>query len=131
MPRLVLVCERIRVEKSMLLVCILCGALCIISSCIKAGPGGGRVVQMVGDHPIEIVATTPGGMTTELYDLPDGTRACKFQCGRLKITLEHEVLTVNGQRYIIPKKDDSIQIEDTRVKINGQLAEPEKLGKNE
>jgi hypothetical protein len=124
MPRLVLVCEKMRVEKSLLLVCILCGALCILSSCIKAGPGGARVAKMVGDHPVEIIATTNADIDDELYDLPDGTRAYKFQSGRLKITLEHEVLTVNGERYIIPKKDDSIQIEDTRVKINGRLAKP-------
>jgi hypothetical protein len=53
----------------------------------------------------------------------------EYECFDLKVRLENEVLTVNGNRYIIPHKDDSIKVVDgragIRVEINGQLAQPE------
>ncbi len=53
----------------------------------------------------------------------------EYECFDLKVRLENEVLTVNGKRYVIPHKDDSIKVVDgragIRVEINGQLAKPE------
>lgn len=45
--------------------------------------------------------------------------------GKLNIRLEDEVLTVNGKKYVIPNKDDSITVKNGRVEINGQPAQPQ------
>ena len=48
-----------------------------------------------------------------------------YDGGNCKVKLENEILTVNGKKYLVANKKDSIKIEDDRVQINGKKAKPE------
>jgi hypothetical protein len=96
-------------------------ATCMLSSCAESK----RTVE-VGKHSLEIIETHTGGWGRGcLYSLPDGTRAYTYVSDTVEVKLEHEVLTVNGKRYVLLHEDDSIKILDGRVEINGQPAKPE------
>jgi hypothetical protein len=108
-------------NRTALLIYVLGVTSCMLCSCAQSK----RTVQ-VGEHSLEIIESRGGTWGhSELYSLPDGTRAYTYESDTVKVKLEHEVLTVNGKTYIIPRKDDSVRIIDGRVEINGQLAKPE------
>ncbi len=110
-------------NRTVLVWCALGVVFCILSSCARS-----KWTDKVGEHYLEIIEThTFGGgeARSSFQTMPDGTQAYIYQSDTLKVRLEHEVLTVNGKRYLIPKKDDSIRIKDGRVEINGQQAKPE------
>lgn len=108
-------------SRTILVLCILSAAACVLCSCAESK----RVVQ-VGGHSVEIIETHTGGWGRgELYSLPDGTRAYTYESNTVNVRLENEMLTVNGKKYVIPHKDDSLTIKDGRVEINGQPAKPE------
>ena len=111
-----------KMNRTILLLCVLGVFSCMLPSCAESK----RTVQ-VGRHSLEIIETSPGGSgRSDLYDLPDGTRAYTYESNTVSVKLEHEVLVVNGKRYVIPNKDDSIKVKNGRVAISGQPAKPEK-----
>jgi len=109
-------------NRAILVLCVLGAASCTLCSCRSEYRGGGKV----GGHRISIIETrlgqTYGGGGTQT--LPDGKQIYTHEGGKLKVRLEDEVLTVNGRKYVLPKKDDSITLRNGRVEINGQPAQP-------
>jgi hypothetical protein len=82
----------------------------------------------VGDHKLEVIEThlLGGGWSqSSWYGTPDGMPAFTHEGRTLHVKLEHEILTVNDKRYVIPKEDDSLRIKNRRVWINGRRAKPE------
>ncbi len=105
-------------RRTLLLLCVLGTTPCILSSCRN------KSMQYVGQHRVEIIERTPNG-TTRMERFPDGRVVFTHETGDTSVMLEDEVLTVNGKRYVLAHKDDSITITDGRVEINGQPAKPE------
>jgi len=99
--------------------CVLSVALCILSSCRSRY----KSMQYVGKHRVEISEGTPNG-TTRMQKFPDGKLVFTHESDETSVRLEDEVLTVNGKRYVLAHKDDSIKITDGHVEINGQPAKP-------
>jgi hypothetical protein len=54
----------------------------------------------------------------------------EYRSESLVVTIAGEALTVNGRRYLIPDKNDSIRVRDENVWINGQPAKSESKGTN-
>ncbi len=107
--------------RTILWLCVLGATPFMLFSCGKSE----RTLR-VGDHQLDISETRLGGWGRgTLYSLPDGTQAYTYESNTIKVKLEHEVLTVNGKRYLVPHTDDSVRITDDRVEINGQPARPE------
>ena len=98
--------------------CMLCVALFVLASC------GSRCTQYVGDHLVEIIDGHVQSMRSTTTATSDGTPVYTYESSLLRVRLEGEVLTVNGIRYIVPEKDDSICIRRGRVEINGERAKP-------
>jgi hypothetical protein len=48
-----------------------------------------------------------------------------------QVSLQNEVLTVNGKRYAVPNKNDSIKVIDNYVEIGGRPATPSQEGTGE
>jgi hypothetical protein len=110
-------------NRTILVLCVLGTASCILSSCAES-----KWTDKIGEHRLEIVETHVfggGEARSSSQSMSDGTRVYVCESDKTKIRLEGEVLTVNGKRYVIPHKDDSIRIKDGRVEINGQPAKPE------
>jgi hypothetical protein len=63
--------------------------------------------------------------TSRMERHPDGKQIWTYESADTKASIEDEVLTVNGKRYVLAHKNDSIRITDGRVEINGQPAKPE------
>lgn len=109
--------------RSILVLCVF-GAIACIQGCrgIKFGQITGT--DAVGKHSVRI--TEPGNETgrSSLTHMPDGKLIYTYESDQFKVRLEDEVLTVNGKRYVLLGKDDSVELEDGRVEINGHPAEP-------
>jgi hypothetical protein len=91
------------------------------------------IVSHSGKHRMEITETSKSAAeyksgTSGVETLPSGKQMHWYDSDRLKVRIEDEVLTVNGNVYILLKKDDAIRIKDGRVWINGQPAKPEPDG---
>lgn len=86
----------------------------------------------LGSHTLTIVDTsgkTPsGGNFGTRQDDVAGTTTHSYNSanGRYKITLENDVLTINGETYPLSKPGSEIRIVDDRVEINGAEATPSK-----
>jgi hypothetical protein len=122
MRLLVRICRQERTGTSILIVCVLGIISLTVSSCSD------KIYEKVGDHHIEVIDTTLFGGNSgadDVYSTSDGMPAYKYESHQLRIRLEHEVLIVNGKRYAIPHKNDSIRIKGGHVWINGQAAKPE------
>jgi hypothetical protein len=106
-----------------LVFCILAMVSCILCSCKPTS----KFTTTVGEHNIEIIQMTPSLHTDRSHVTIEGG-VLTYEYIDLKVKLENEVLTVNGKRYIVPRKDDSIKIIDDRVEIkveiNGQPTKP-------
>jgi hypothetical protein len=103
--------------RTILVLCVLVITPCIVCSCSRVSS---TFITKVGEHDVKIISSGPlwggggaGRMSAKgsefTYELDD-----------LKVVLQNEILTVNGKKYVIPKKDDSITIIDGRVEVNGQ-----------
>ena len=109
-------------RKSIFIFCILGFAVGILCSCRRTTRSTNTT--NVGGHKVVIVDTSgTGGMSR--HDMSSGSEVFTYDSGNCKVRLENEVLTVNGKKYVIPNKNDSIRIEDGRVQINGKAVEPE------
>jgi hypothetical protein len=111
--------------RSVLFFCALAGIPLTLCSCTAKS----RFTTKVGEHQVVIFRKVPlsrSGASHSSIGVADLT----YEESDLKVRLENEVLTVNGKTYIIPHKDDSIEVVDgrfgIRVEINGQLAKPER-----
>jgi hypothetical protein len=110
-------------SRAILTFCILVAISCILCSCPQS-----TSVQRINQHKVVIVETAPfrsASSDSTITGAADGTQTFTYEGRNLKVRLENEVLTVNGNRYVIPRKDDSITITNGRVEINGQPAKPE------
>ena len=113
-----------RIIRTTLLLCVLGSTCCILPSCRSS-----KLTQKVGQHTVVIVETHlfSGGGSNSMERASDGQYEWfKCEMGNLKVSLEDEVLTVNGKKYTLAHKDDSITITNGRVKINGKRAKPDK-----
>ncbi len=113
--------------RSVLLYCALVGISLALCSCTEKS----TYTAKVGQHNIVVSRSVPRSRAGD-HDgssTLSGPPKLTYKSGDLKVTVENEVLTVNGKTYVIPHKDDSIKIVDDRagirVEINGQLAKPE------
>jgi hypothetical protein len=113
-------CKPIRI---ILILCMVSIAT-ILCSCRERKVG---TVCRAGEHKIVILETFQG-ITTErtsnVEGMPDGTVVFTYHSSNLNmdVRLEDGVLTVDGVKYVIPKKDDSITIRDRCVEVNDQPA---------
>ncbi len=113
--------------RTVLVFCVLGIASCTLCSC----KGKSTFTTRVGEHSVVIIQMTPLLNTGTSHGSREGAKLT-YEYLDLKVKLEDEVLTVNGRRYIIPEKDDSIKIINDRagikVEINGQPAKAEDNG---
>lgn len=78
-----------------------------------------------GSHTLIIVDTSGkkpyGGALGGHQDDLAGTTTHTFESanGRYQVTLENDVLTINGEKYTLSKPGSEIRIVDDRVEING------------
>ena len=76
----------------------------------------------IGDHQILIVSTTDNpGSTSNLTHNNDSLSYLDENCS---VQFKDEILTVNGKRYNVPNKSDSIYVKNNSVKINGVPVDP-------
>jgi hypothetical protein len=111
-------------HRTIVVFCVLVIVSCTLCSCAKT-----ITTQKVGQHNVEIIETSirrSRPVSSSLTSAPDGTSVFTYESGQHSIRLEGEVLTVNGDKYIIPKKDDTIRIQSGRVEINGREAKPQR-----
>jgi hypothetical protein len=106
-------------RRTILVLCTLGIASCVLSSCEF------RSVRRVGEHRVEIIDAHTSSCRSNFANMADGTQIFTYESDKTKVRLEGEVLTVNGVKYVVPNKDDSIRIKNGRVEINGQPAMPE------
>ena len=111
-------------RKGIFLVCMLGAALSILCSCRLDRQSRSTHTTQVGDHKVVIVDTSGRGGSSA-HDKSSGSEVFTHDSGNCKVRLENDVLTVNGKKYIVPNKTDSIRIEDGHVQINGKTVEPE------
>lgn len=113
-----------KIARIVLLLWILGVAPFVLCSCSKS-----KHSFKVGQHDLVIIETVvgegPGSGKHVLPDIKGQPPTLVYESPSLIVRLEDEVLTVNGKRYILAHKDDSIRITDDRVEINGQPAKPE------
>ena len=100
--------------------------LLVLAGCER--PGDDK--STLGTHTLTIVDTSGkplGGNLGTRQDDVAGTKIDYFESanGRYKITLENEVLTINGDRYTLEKPGSEIRIEDDTIQINGVTVSPE------
>ena len=84
----------------------------------------------LGSHPLTIVDTSGkpyGGTSGTHQDDTAGITTHFFESanGRYKITLENEIMTINGDKYMLENSNDSIRIVDDRLEINGVETAPD------
>ena len=108
-------------RKNIFIFCIIVLAVGILSSCRQSTTS--KHTTNVEEHKIVLVDSGIGAIMGH-YDMPSGSTGFKYDSGNCKVRLENEVLIVNGKKYVIPNKNDSIRIEDGRVQINGMAVEP-------
>ncbi len=109
-------------NRRILIACVLGAVACILSSC-----GSSKGTYKVGRHTVVIIETSPLGASTTrgtLKGADDYYEYFTYEGHNLQVRLENEVLTVNGTKYAIPNRDDSITIRNEQVEINGQPAKP-------
>jgi hypothetical protein len=107
--------------RTILVLCVLVMTPCILCSCSRVPD---TFTTRVGEHNIKIVTKGPLWGRDGGHGVGKGSELT-YEKDDLKVVLQNEILTVNGKKYIIPKRDDSITIIDGRVEINGQPAKPE------
>lgn len=109
-------------SRTVLTFCILGVVSCLLCSCSKS-----KSIQRVGEHNVVIIEThvLGGSSRSTVQGVQGEPQLFTYESQDLRIRLEGEVLTVNGRKYLIPKKDDSITVRHGRVEINGQRAKPE------
>ena len=76
----------------------------------------------IGDHHIVIVSTD-GSSTTNSTSNND---SLYFDDGNCSVQFKDEILTVNGEKYYIQNKSDSIYVENNHVKVNGKTVSSKK-----
>lgn len=84
----------------------------------------------LGSHTLTIVDTSGkplGGDSGTKLDESAGTKSHFFKSanGRYMITLENNVMLVNGVSYTLKNAGSSIHIEDKKVKIDGVETSPD------
>lgn len=111
-------------NRSIVVFCVLGMVSCTLCSCRQT-----KFNCKVGQHKVEIIERSmlrSRPVNSRHTIVPDGASVLTYDSRTYSIRLEGEVLTVNGTTYIIPKKDDTILIEDGRVAINGRAAKPQR-----
>ena len=103
-------------SRRILILCLLGTAPCVLGSC------GAKTTTHVGPHCVDITDAGVQGQQSRFATMPDDKQLFTYESVKTKVGIEDEVLTVNGKKYVIPQKNDSITIVDGRVKINGQPA---------
>jgi hypothetical protein len=109
-------------NRAILVLCVLGAASCTLCSCRSVLTSDGQL----GGHHIRIIESRLGQAYGggEARTMPDGKQAYMYAGGKLKLRLEDDVLTVNGQKYVLRNKNDSITVRDGLVEINSQPAQP-------
>jgi hypothetical protein len=81
----------------------------------------------MGGHRIQIIESRLGQAYGGggVRNRPDGKQIFVYEGGKLKLSLEDNVLTVNDEKYTLPNQDDSITVKNGRVEINGRPAQPQ------
>jgi hypothetical protein len=102
---------------------LLCSVVALGMLC-SCGQSRSTDTTQVGDHKVVIVDTSGRGGSSG-HDKSSGSLVFTHDSGNCKVRLENEVLIVNGKKYLIPNKNDSIRIEDGQVEINGKSVKPE------
>ncbi len=100
--------------------------VCAIASCTLCSCSKSKSIQKIGQHNVIIETTDfgPGSSHSTIQGAMGGTQVFTYESGNCKVRLEGEVLTVNGRKYVIPNRDDSIYVKNGRVEINGKVVEP-------
>ena len=78
----------------------------------------------VGQHTV-VITETSGVFGSGGHDYSSGTDVFTYDSANLRVVIKNEVLFVNGRKYTIPNKTDSIEIVDGAVKINGRQVVPD------
>ncbi len=113
--------------RSVLLCCALVGIPLTLCSCTEKS----TFTSKVGQHNIVVSRSVPRSRAGAHHSSStlSGPPKLTYESGDLRVTLENEVLRVNGKTYVIPHEEDSIKIVDDRagirVEVNSQLANPE------
>jgi hypothetical protein len=110
--------------RNIVVFCVLGIVACTLCSCTTR-----KTTCKVDRHNVEIIETSmlrSRPVKSSHTVVPDGMSVLTYDSGAYDIRLEGEVLTVNGARYILPKKDDAVRIENGQVEINGKAVKPVK-----
>ena len=91
----------------------------LLFSCNRTTTGLATNTYRIGEHTIIIKAGSSINSTANEDSL-------YFDDGNISIQFKDEILTVNGKKYVVPNKTDSIYIINKLVKINGEKVYPEK-----
>jgi archaellum component FlaF (FlaF/FlaG flagellin family) len=90
-------------------------------SCNQTAPETrNTIINQVGDHQIVIVSTSSGSTSNSTRN----NDSLSFDDGSTNILFKDEILTVNGKKYRVPNKSDSIYVENNDVKINDKKVYP-------
>ncbi|HJO94260.1 MAG TPA: hypothetical protein QF753_12740 [Victivallales bacterium] len=105
-------------KKLTILTIAACGLIAILAGCAPKLPV--EDTAQVGQHQIVIIEPTEGAA----HNFNSGKNYLQFNCGKNNIHFENEILTVNGKKYVIPNKTDSIKVKYGVVQINGETVKP-------
>ncbi|MCB1231248.1 MAG: hypothetical protein KDN19_13320 [Verrucomicrobiae bacterium] len=101
--------------------------LLTFAGCDRAGEDN----STLGTHTLTIVDTSGnkpmGGSVGTFHDDVTGVTTHTFESanGRYHIKLIDDVLTINGDQYLLKNPTDTIRIVDERIEINGVESRPE------
>ena len=113
---------KIKYRKCILFIILTSLPLCLLISCVQFE---NSLLTKMEDHEIVIVGMSFGKLPVIAENLNgDGAVVFSYDSEHYKVMIENEVLTVNGNCYLIPNRRDSIRIEDDLVKINGNIVSP-------
>jgi len=100
-----------------LILYLIFGAL-FYCECI-AGANTQKTVEM-GVHKVTIMAECPSDKVTNITNEKTGETLYAYSCNNIKITIQNEMLFVNGKYYGDLQATDSITLNTGKVVINGK-----------
>ena len=105
------------------LAALLLGAVVAASASCGAVTWSSSTSTTVGKHSVSVKITSGASSGAAMSVEQKGDWA-KIIHGPVTVEIDGSTLIVNGQEYDIPNEDDAIDIEDSTVRIGGEVASP-------